>query len=74
MVYTGEVPPSKSKSESSMQKIAVRIVPDSAFMQLDPMARPHYSRLYTIEHNLKVGPHYGELCFARAAHESIPSS
>jgi hypothetical protein len=42
-----------AKGEDGMQS-PIRVIPESRHLKLDPMSRINYSKVYTVEHNVKV--------------------
>jgi hypothetical protein len=55
MVYTSGDPPPFLETEQISEKFAsIRIIPKSSRHRLDPASRVNYTKLYTIEYNVKM--------------------
>lgn len=54
IIYTSGQPPDLLPNEPALHKNPIRVVPESRRVKLAPESRVNYSKLYTVEHNVKV--------------------
>lgn len=62
IIYTGETPPNPLPGEIGPYKRPVRMNPLTSRDELFPESRLNYSKLYTVEHNIRV-------CFIGSIHK-----
>jgi hypothetical protein len=62
VIYIGPQPPNPLQGESEIHKRPVRVEPFNGREKLASESRVNYSKVYTIEHNVKV-------CFIGKIHE-----
>ena len=54
IIFTGERAPKELKDEKKLSKKPIRVISDSPRHKLAVESRVNYSKLYTVEHNVKV--------------------
>lgn len=54
IIYTEDYPPGELVGERRLHKAPIRVVPFTYRDKLHPASRINYSKMYTVEHNVKV--------------------
>jgi hypothetical protein len=63
IIYTGEIEPAPLLGETGIHHRSVRVDTKDSRGKLEPESRVNYSKVYTVEHNVKV-------CFIGKIHEA----
>jgi hypothetical protein len=54
IIYSSKDLPKELEGEGKLSKAPIRVKIDNLYDKLDPESRVNYSKLYTVEHNIKV--------------------
>jgi hypothetical protein len=54
VIYTGDGPPPPLEGEEDIYKKPIKMIGNTKRDKLDPKSRLNYSKIYTVEHNVKV--------------------
>lgn len=67
IIYSTRDAPKELDGEPKLHKSPIRVVLDSRREKLKPQSRVNYSKIYTVEHNVKV-------CFIGRIHEEYKAT